>query len=115
MAVFWMIKNLDCLFCLPDNNNNHVTVFLPKKLLECLPKCSTLPKERHRWNTNEVGAISNTQRQGDDLGLFCWIQSRRLAQSGWHPEPKWLPQHFAAPCNTLWSMPSWSEVHPTAR
>uniref|UniRef100_A0A8C0EZF5 Calmodulin-binding transcription activator 1 n=1 Tax=Bubo bubo TaxID=30461 RepID=A0A8C0EZF5_BUBBB len=24
-----------------------------KKLLECLPKCSSLPKERHRWNTNE--------------------------------------------------------------
>uniref|UniRef100_A0A8C2Q1L1 Calmodulin-binding transcription activator 1 n=1 Tax=Cyprinus carpio TaxID=7962 RepID=A0A8C2Q1L1_CYPCA len=23
------------------------------KLLECLPKCSSLPKERHRWNTNE--------------------------------------------------------------
>ena len=34
-------------------------------------------------------------------GLFCWIQSRRLAQSDWHPEPKGLPQHFAAPCNTL--------------
>lgn len=29
-------------------------IYLPKKLLECLPKCSSLPKERHRWNTNEV-------------------------------------------------------------
>uniref|UniRef100_A0A8C2Z121 Calmodulin-binding transcription activator 1 n=1 Tax=Cyclopterus lumpus TaxID=8103 RepID=A0A8C2Z121_CYCLU len=28
-------------------------IYLPKKLLECLPKCSSLPKERHRWNTNE--------------------------------------------------------------
>lgn len=29
-------------------------IYLPKKLLECLPKCCSLPKERHRWNTNEV-------------------------------------------------------------
>uniref|UniRef100_A0A8D3AL05 Calmodulin-binding transcription activator 1 n=1 Tax=Scophthalmus maximus TaxID=52904 RepID=A0A8D3AL05_SCOMX len=28
-------------------------IYLPKKLLECLPKCTSLPKERHRWNTNE--------------------------------------------------------------
>uniref|UniRef100_A0A3Q3VYG6 CG-1 domain-containing protein n=1 Tax=Mola mola TaxID=94237 RepID=A0A3Q3VYG6_MOLML len=28
-------------------------IYLPKKLLECLPKCCSLPKERHRWNTNE--------------------------------------------------------------
>lgn len=39
---------------------------------------------------------------GRCLGLFCWIQSRRLAQSEWHLTPKLLPQHFAAPCNTLW-------------
>uniref|UniRef100_A0A8C8BXV0 Calmodulin-binding transcription activator 1 n=1 Tax=Oncorhynchus tshawytscha TaxID=74940 RepID=A0A8C8BXV0_ONCTS len=31
----------------------HEHIYLPKKLLECLPKCSSLPKERHRWNTNE--------------------------------------------------------------
>ncbi|XP_051768497.1 calmodulin-binding transcription activator 1 isoform X13 [Ctenopharyngodon idella] len=38
-----------------DNNNEHghLKIYLPKKLLECLPKCSSLPKERHRWNTNE--------------------------------------------------------------
>ncbi|KAM4871458.1 calmodulin-binding transcription activator 1 isoform 21-T22 [Thomomys bottae] len=36
-----------------NNNSSHVKIFLPKKLLECLPKCSSLPKERHRWNTNE--------------------------------------------------------------
>uniref|UniRef100_A0A3B4FFC8 Calmodulin binding transcription activator 1 n=1 Tax=Pundamilia nyererei TaxID=303518 RepID=A0A3B4FFC8_9CICH len=34
-------------------NNNPLKIYLPKKLLECLPKCSSLPKERHRWNTNE--------------------------------------------------------------
>ncbi|XP_028825114.1 calmodulin-binding transcription activator 1-like isoform X4 [Denticeps clupeoides] len=35
------------------SNNEHLKIYLPKKLLECLPKCSSLPKERHRWNTNE--------------------------------------------------------------
>uniref|UniRef100_A0A8C8VGS8 Calmodulin-binding transcription activator 1 n=1 Tax=Pelusios castaneus TaxID=367368 RepID=A0A8C8VGS8_9SAUR len=33
--------------------SHHLKVFLPKKLVECLPKCPTLPKERMRWNTNE--------------------------------------------------------------
>jgi hypothetical protein len=37
-----------------NSNSSHVKIFLPKKLLECLPKCSSLPKEGHRWNTNEV-------------------------------------------------------------
>nr|XP_035920425.1 calmodulin-binding transcription activator 1 isoform X10 [Halichoerus grypus] len=37
-----------------NSNSSHVKIFLPKKLLECLPKCSSLPKERHRWNTNEM-------------------------------------------------------------
>ncbi|XP_068935500.1 calmodulin-binding transcription activator 1-like isoform X4 [Petaurus breviceps papuanus] len=37
-----------------NSNGSHVKIFLPKKLLECLPKCSSLPKERHRWNTNEI-------------------------------------------------------------
>ncbi|KAK7817314.1 hypothetical protein U0070_004451 [Myodes glareolus] len=39
-----------------NSNSSHVKIFLPKKLLECLPKCSSLPKERHRWNTNEAQA-----------------------------------------------------------
>ncbi|XP_073795265.1 calmodulin-binding transcription activator 1 isoform X29 [Danio rerio] len=37
----------------PEDEHGHLKIYLPKKLLECLPKCSTLPKERHRWNTNE--------------------------------------------------------------
>ncbi|XP_046730969.1 calmodulin-binding transcription activator 1-like isoform X1 [Silurus meridionalis] len=36
-----------------NNEHGHLKIYLPKKLLECLPKCSSLPKERHRWNTNE--------------------------------------------------------------
>ncbi|XP_023559927.1 calmodulin-binding transcription activator 1-like [Octodon degus] len=31
-----------------NSNSSHVKIFLPKKLLECLLKCSSLPKERHR-------------------------------------------------------------------
>lgn len=38
-------------------------IYLPKKLLECLPKCSSLPKERHRWNTNEV-RMSDARSRG---------------------------------------------------
>uniref|UniRef100_A0A3B3BCV0 Calmodulin-binding transcription activator 1 n=1 Tax=Oryzias melastigma TaxID=30732 RepID=A0A3B3BCV0_ORYME len=37
----------------PEDEHGHLKIYLPKKLLECLPKCTSLPKERHRWNTNE--------------------------------------------------------------
>ncbi|CAM5139072.1 unnamed protein product [Natator depressus] len=36
-----------------SEKSHHLKVFLPKKLVECLPKCPALPKERLRWNTNE--------------------------------------------------------------
>ncbi|KAK6319149.1 hypothetical protein J4Q44_G00103600 [Coregonus suidteri] len=36
-----------------NGEQGQLKIYLPKKLLECLPKCSSLPKERHRWNTNE--------------------------------------------------------------
>uniref|UniRef100_A0A3B5QB22 Calmodulin binding transcription activator 1 n=1 Tax=Xiphophorus maculatus TaxID=8083 RepID=A0A3B5QB22_XIPMA len=39
------------------NEHGHLKIYLPKKLLECLPKCTSLPKERHRWNTNEVRTL----------------------------------------------------------
>lgn len=42
------------LLMLFTDEHGHLKIYLPKKLLECLPKCSSLPKERHRWNTNEV-------------------------------------------------------------
>uniref|UniRef100_A0A3B5M493 Calmodulin binding transcription activator 1 n=1 Tax=Xiphophorus couchianus TaxID=32473 RepID=A0A3B5M493_9TELE len=46
---------LNILFCfaLVVDEHGHLKIYLPKKLLECLPKCTSLPKERHRWNTNE--------------------------------------------------------------
>ncbi|KAM6453266.1 calmodulin-binding transcription activator 2 isoform 2-T2 [Liasis olivaceus] len=36
-----------------SENSHHLKVFLPKKLVDCVPKCPALPKERLRWNTNE--------------------------------------------------------------
>lgn len=53
----WGMKPvLNILFCLARvvDEHGHLKIYLPKKLLECLPKCTSLPKERHRWNTNEV-------------------------------------------------------------
>lgn len=48
-----MLNHLFCLAPIVDEHG-HLKIYLPKKLLECLPKCTSLPKERHRWNTNEV-------------------------------------------------------------
>uniref|UniRef100_A0A5F9C3C1 Uncharacterized protein n=1 Tax=Oryctolagus cuniculus TaxID=9986 RepID=A0A5F9C3C1_RABIT len=36
-----------------NSNSSRAKSFLPKKLLVCLLKCSSLPKQRHCWNTNE--------------------------------------------------------------
>ncbi|XP_033026216.1 LOW QUALITY PROTEIN: calmodulin-binding transcription activator 2-like [Lacerta agilis] len=36
-----------------SENHHHPKVFLPKKLVDCIPKCPALPKERLRWNTSE--------------------------------------------------------------
>uniref|UniRef100_A0A8C7Z7V8 Calmodulin-binding transcription activator 1 n=1 Tax=Oryzias sinensis TaxID=183150 RepID=A0A8C7Z7V8_9TELE len=47
--VYGHIKPLEGL----HSESLSLKIYLPKKLLECLPKCSSLPKERHRWNTNE--------------------------------------------------------------
>ncbi|KAB0377432.1 hypothetical protein FD755_011876 [Muntiacus reevesi] len=57
-----------------NSNSSHVKIFLPKKLLECLPKCSSLPKERHRWNTNEFTWLGS-------LVLQNWSKSVCIAGS----------------------------------
>lgn len=46
---------------LPPAERSHLKVFLPRKLVECLPKCPVLPKEQLRWNTNEVGSVGGSQ------------------------------------------------------
>lgn len=60
-----------CL-CLVADEHGHLKIYLPKKLLECLPKCTSLPKERHRWNTNEVMSYHShfKQRQCVNTSTF---------------------------------------------
>ncbi|CAI9551728.1 unnamed protein product [Staurois parvus] len=59
-----------------SENGHHIKVFLPKKLLECLPKCTTLPKERLRWNTNEEIASYLITFEKHDEWLSCAPKTR---------------------------------------
>ncbi|XP_036152026.1 calmodulin-binding transcription activator 1-like [Myotis myotis] len=52
-STYYVLNTVPLLEGDPGNRNrSHVKVLLPKKMLECLPKCSSLPE--HRWNTNEM-------------------------------------------------------------
>ncbi|XP_055043568.2 calmodulin-binding transcription activator 2 isoform X2 [Misgurnus anguillicaudatus] len=51
-------------------------VFLPNKLLECLPPTASLPKERLRWNTNEEIASFLVSFDRHDEWLSCTLKSR---------------------------------------
>lgn len=60
----------------PPAERSHLKVFLPRKLVECLPKCPVLPKEQLRWNTNEVG-----RGHKGDVGTRGWgVEWTRNAQ-----------------------------------
>ncbi|XP_072255388.1 calmodulin-binding transcription activator 2 isoform X4 [Pyxicephalus adspersus] len=59
-----------------SENSHHIKVFLPKKLLECLPKCTALPKERLRWNTNEEIASYLITFEKHDEWLSCAPKTR---------------------------------------
>lgn len=59
-----------------SENGHHIKVFLPKKLLECLPKCTALPKERLRWNTNEEIASYLITFEKHDEWLSCAPKTR---------------------------------------
>ncbi|XP_068129994.1 calmodulin-binding transcription activator 2 isoform X2 [Hyperolius riggenbachi] len=59
-----------------SENGHHIKVFLPKKLLECLPKCTLLPKERLRWNTNEEIASYLITFEKHDEWLSCAPKTR---------------------------------------
>ncbi|XP_063097827.1 calmodulin-binding transcription activator 2 isoform X16 [Cavia porcellus] len=52
-------------------NSHHLKIFLPKKLLECLPRCPLLPPERLRWNTNEEIASYLITFEKHDEWLSC--------------------------------------------
>ncbi|KAK5889731.1 hypothetical protein CesoFtcFv8_015705 [Champsocephalus esox] len=51
-------------------------VFVPNKLLECLPRLSSLPSERLRWNTNEEIASYLISFDRHDEWLSCSLKTR---------------------------------------
>ncbi|XP_066527571.1 calmodulin-binding transcription activator 2 isoform X2 [Hoplias malabaricus] len=56
--------------------NRQMKVFLPNKLLECLPRTSSLPKERLRWNTNEEIASYLISFDRHEEWLSCTLKTR---------------------------------------
>ncbi|KAM4714546.1 LOW QUALITY PROTEIN: calmodulin-binding transcription activator 2 [Anableps anableps] len=57
-------------------NKGQRKVFLPNKLLECLPRSSSLPNERLRWNTNEEIASYLISFDRHDEWLSCSLKTR---------------------------------------
>ncbi|XP_041635223.1 calmodulin-binding transcription activator 2 [Cheilinus undulatus] len=57
-------------------NKGQRKVFLPNKLLECLPRLSSLPNERLRWNTNEEIASYLISFDRHDEWLSCTLKTR---------------------------------------
>ncbi|KAM4611861.1 calmodulin-binding transcription activator 2 isoform 2-T3 [Polymixia lowei] len=57
-------------------NRGQVKVFVPNRLLECLPRSSSLPKERLRWNTNEEIASFLITFDRHDEWLSCTLKTR---------------------------------------
>ncbi|XP_059210338.1 calmodulin-binding transcription activator 2 isoform X2 [Centropristis striata] len=57
-------------------NKGQRKVFLPNKLLECLPRLSSLPTERLRWNTNEEIASYLISFDRHDEWLSCTLKTR---------------------------------------
>uniref|UniRef100_A0A8C3NBF1 Uncharacterized protein n=1 Tax=Geospiza parvula TaxID=87175 RepID=A0A8C3NBF1_GEOPR len=58
------------------SERGHLKVFLPRKLVECLPKCPVLPKEQLRWNTNEEIASYLITFEKHDEWLSCSPKTR---------------------------------------
>ncbi|XP_030402811.1 calmodulin-binding transcription activator 2 isoform X2 [Gopherus evgoodei] len=59
-----------------SEKSHHLKLFLPKKLVECLPKCPALPKERLRWNTNEEIASYLITFERHEEWLSCAPKTR---------------------------------------
>ncbi|XP_076019390.1 calmodulin-binding transcription activator 1-like [Genypterus blacodes] len=57
-------------------NKGQRKIFLPNKLLECLPRSSSLPNERLRWNTNEEIASYLISFDRHDDWLSCTLKTR---------------------------------------
>uniref|UniRef100_A0AAQ4S614 CG-1 domain-containing protein n=1 Tax=Gasterosteus aculeatus aculeatus TaxID=481459 RepID=A0AAQ4S614_GASAC len=61
-----------CILC----NKGQRKVFLPNKLMECLPRLSSLPNDRLRWNTNEEIASYLISFDRHDEWLSCSLKTR---------------------------------------
>ncbi|KAJ7313307.1 hypothetical protein JRQ81_004596 [Phrynocephalus forsythii] len=59
-----------------SEKTHHLKVFLPKKLVDCVPKCPALPKERMRWNTNEEIASYLITLEKHEEWLSCSPKTR---------------------------------------
>ncbi|XP_061768903.1 calmodulin-binding transcription activator 2 isoform X2 [Nerophis ophidion] len=57
-------------------NKSQRKVFVPNKLLECLPRSFSLPNERLRWNTNEEIASYLVTFDKHDEWLSCTLKTR---------------------------------------
>ncbi|XP_054863357.1 calmodulin-binding transcription activator 2 isoform X2 [Amphiprion ocellaris] len=57
-------------------NRGQRKVFVPNKLLECLPSSSSLPSERLRWNTNEEIASYLISLDRHEEWLSCSLKTR---------------------------------------
>uniref|UniRef100_A0A3Q2PDC2 CG-1 domain-containing protein n=1 Tax=Fundulus heteroclitus TaxID=8078 RepID=A0A3Q2PDC2_FUNHE len=58
------------------SGKNLKKVFVPNKLLDCLPRSSSLPNERLRWNTNEEIASYLISFDRHDEWLSCTLKTR---------------------------------------
>ncbi|XP_029435210.1 calmodulin-binding transcription activator 2 isoform X2 [Rhinatrema bivittatum] len=59
-----------------SENKPQLKLFLPKELLECVPRCGLLPKERLRWNTNEEIASYLITFEKHEEWLSCSPKTR---------------------------------------
>ncbi|XP_068443896.1 calmodulin-binding transcription activator 2 isoform X3 [Clinocottus analis] len=57
-------------------NKGQKKVFLPHKLLECLPRLPSLPSDRLRWNTNEEIASYLISFEQHEEWLSCTLKTR---------------------------------------
>uniref|UniRef100_A0A3B3WD01 CG-1 domain-containing protein n=1 Tax=Poecilia mexicana TaxID=48701 RepID=A0A3B3WD01_9TELE len=60
----------------PAENKGQRKVFVPNKLLDCLPRSACLPNERLRWNTNEEIASYLISFDRHDEWLCCSLKTR---------------------------------------
>uniref|UniRef100_A0AAQ5ZUZ2 CG-1 domain-containing protein n=1 Tax=Amphiprion ocellaris TaxID=80972 RepID=A0AAQ5ZUZ2_AMPOC len=74
--MFVVVVCLNVCVCGCAENRGQRKVFVPNKLLECLPSSSSLPSERLRWNTNEEIASYLISLDRHEEWLSCSLKTR---------------------------------------